>query len=134
MSRLSVLLETKNAADAVEGFIRILAVRRSPDTNLAAEIEEQKKHFSDFMGINIKSMTSSVKPNLSTDRFIFSRYETYAASYAKEGSLDPEIHFVVLGSKDWYIFIYLITPREQENLNAWGRNVRTLELLLESIR
>jgi len=133
ISRLSVRLRTRNMLGATDGFIGFLAVRRASDTSLIKEARLMKKYFSDFLGINITSLVSSGKADTDS-RFLFSRYETYAASYKKEGRTDPEVRLVVLGDKTWYIFIYLISPREQDDLNLWGRNTRTLDLIVKSIR
>jgi hypothetical protein len=134
MGRLSVQLQTKNSMLGIDGFIRFFAIRRGANTNFAREAEEMKKHFADFLGINVTGLISSNKIPDVHKRFVFSRLEIYKASYKKEGHNDPEVQLAVLGDKDWYVFIYMITPREQDNLFTWGRNVRTLELILQSIR
>jgi hypothetical protein len=134
MSRLSVQLQIKNPSGVLDGFIHLFAVRRTGNRSLTKEVEALKKHFSDYMGINVTSLAYSSKPEQVHSRFLFSRYEVYKASYKKEGHVDPEVRLLTLGDKDWYIFIYLISPREQENLPNWAHNVRTLEMIMSSIR
>jgi hypothetical protein len=133
MSKLSVQLQTEDESHAINGYIRFYAVRRNANTSLLQEIEEQKSHFSGFMGIDINKLVSSGKADVS-NRFLFSRFEIYEASYQKEGHAAPEIRLAVLGDKEWYIFIYLITPKEQENPTIWARNTRTLDVILKSVK
>ena len=113
--------------------IKIIAVRRSADTSLTKELQAMKAHFSDFLGIKLTRLVASEKPEVS-DRFIFARREIYEAAYAKDNHNNPYISFVALGDKDWYVFAYLISPLEQENLPVWGHNVRSFDIVVKSMR
>jgi hypothetical protein len=134
MDRLSVQLQTKNSSGSIDGYIHLYAIRRIPATNLMKEVEEIKTHFKEYLSINLVSLVSSSAIEAPNKRFLFSRYEVYKAAYQKDGHSDPEVRLAVLGDKDWYVLIYMITPKEQDNLFTWGRNVRSLDLLLKSLR
>lgn len=134
LSRPSVELQTKGFGGTIDGFIRIQAVKRESGTNLLNEIELLKKHFSDYLGIEVKSMNKSISISGVHNRFIFSRLETYKAAYKKDNHIDPEVTLAVLGDQEWYILAYMISPRGQDNLVVAAQDARALDLLLKSIR
>lgn len=134
MTHLSVQLQSKDIDGSINGFIRVLAVRRMANTSLLNEVDLLKKHFADYLKIDVNSLASTAKLEKVPARFIFSRYEVYKAAYKKEGVADPEVRLIALGDKDWYVFVYLITPREQDNLVTWGHNLRTMDIILASMR
>jgi len=133
MNRLSLQLHNKNATGGVDGFIMINAVRRHRVTNLMKEIDELKKYFDTQMEIDIKDMVSSTK-SVAGDRFIFNRYEVYNLESRRRAQSKQDIHLVVLGDKEWYLLIFMLTMREEDRLYAWARNVKTLEEILRTIK
>ena len=133
MNRLSIQLQNKSASGGIDGFIMIQAVRRHRLTSLTKEIGDLKKYFNDHMNLDIKDMISSDK-SVAGERFIFNRYEVYNVESRRRGQSKQDVHLVVLGDKEWYIMIFLITMREEERLYAWARNVQTLEEIVRSIR
>lgn len=133
MNRLSIQLQNKSATGGIDGFIMIQAVRRHRLTSLTKEIGDLKKYFNDHMNLDIKDMISSDK-SVAGERFIFNRYEVYNVESRRRGQSKQDVHLVVLGDKEWYIMIFLITMREEERLYAWARNVQTLEEIVRSIR
>lgn len=134
LSRLSIQLISNDKNGAVNGFIRIFAIRRLTSTSLKQEMETLNKHFSEYMNIDIKKMLDSSEIERVNPRFKFSRLETYTASYQKEGMQDPEVRLAVAGDKSWYIIIYLVSPKEENNLYDWAHNVRSLEVITETMR
>ncbi|HCS22644.1 MAG TPA: hypothetical protein DIW20_02755 [Rhodospirillaceae bacterium] len=133
MNRLSVQLHNKNATGGVDGFIQMLGVRRNRGTNLMKEIDEIKKLLDTQFNLEVTEMESS-EQSVAYDRFIFNRYEVYNIESRRIGQSKQDLHLVVLGDKEWYLIIFLITMREQERLYAWARNVQTLEEIVRSIR
>jgi len=133
MNHLSVHLQAQSVSNSVDGFIRILAVRRSRSTNLNAEIESQKKYFQDTMKIKFLKLDSSGK-SPAYNRFIFNRYEVYDSQPISGNGTVQEIHVAVLGDKDWYIFAYLFTPKENTSLYNWARNIQSFHEILKSMK
>lgn len=133
MNRLSVQLHNKNATGGVDGFIQMLGVRRNRGTNLMKEIDEVKKLLDTQFNLEVTEMESS-EESIAYDRFIFNRYEIYNVESRRSGQSKQDLHLVVLGDKEWYLILFLITMREQERLYAWARNVQTLEEIVRSIR
>jgi hypothetical protein len=130
---MSVQIYNETQDQKVEGMIRFVAVSRGPQTNLAKETEGLKKYFGDFMGLEFKKMISSDKAP-AYSRFLFSRYETYLVGSKKINAADRELRLAVLGDKDWYIFAFLLTPTESDNLYAWARNTETFDLIVKDFR
>lgn len=133
MNNMSVQLHNETPARTIDGLIRVSAVHRSSQTNLAQETAKLKKYFDEFLSLEFKKMlTSETLP--ASSRFLFSRYETYAVVSKKDSASQKEVRLGVFGDKDWYIFAFLLTPTESENLAAWARNTRSFDLILKSIK
>lgn len=139
MNRL--IIELRNVRPGTEGrfaitdgYIRILAIRRQRGTDLATEIEAMRKYFTDTMKVEFKKMLSTGKSDAYA-RFVFNRYEVYdVVSKAAKVPTTQEIHLVVLGDKEWYIFAYLFTPKEAQNLPTWARNVQSFQQVVKSVK
>ncbi|MDP2206924.1 MAG: hypothetical protein Q8K65_11520, partial [Alphaproteobacteria bacterium] len=133
MNRLSLQLHNKSATGGIDGFIMINAVRRHRVTSLTKEIDELKKYLDTQMAITVTDMLSSEK-SAAAERFIFNRYEIYSVESTRRAQSKQDLHLVVLGDKEWYIMIFMMTMREEERLYAWARNVKTLEEIVRSIK
>jgi hypothetical protein len=135
MTHLSVQLQDKDEDGTVTGFIRILAARRTPETNLVKEAAILKQHLSSFMKLNVNNMITSSQMSVKVNpRFMFSREEVYRATYEKESMQEPELRLAVFGDKDWYVFMYMLSPKEGDNLASWAHNMRTFQILEETMR
>lgn len=134
MSHMSVDLQSKTLAGRVEGYIRFMAVRRSPDENIMKAINEQKKYFTDVMGLKFLKLVSTGKSPAYV-RFMFNREETYEVQGTKSANLRPqEVQFVMLGDKEFYIFGFLFTQKKTSNLANWARNTQSFRVILHSIK
>jgi hypothetical protein len=133
MNRLSIQLHNKNATGGIDGFIMINAVRRHRVTSLANEITELKKYLDTQMNLTITELLNSDK-SVAGERFIFNRYEIYSVESHRRSQSKQDLHLVVLGDKEWYVMIFMMTMREEERLYAWARNVKTLEEIVRSIK
>ena len=141
MNRLTV--EIKNIREGsgqglktqiVDGYIRVLAVRRMRTTDLMTEIDEFRKFFDETMAMEFSKMLSSGKSD-AYERFLFNRYEIYDVTNRKmKGKVAQELHLVVLGDKDWYVFVFLFTPKESAGLYNWARNVQSFQEVINSIK
>ena len=126
--------ETQGKYAITDGYVRMLAIRRQRGTDFPAEIEAMRKYFTDTMSIEFKKMLSTGKSDAYA-RFVFNRYEVYdVISKAAKIPTTQEIHLVVLGDKEWYLFIYLFTPKEANNLAVWARNVQSFQEIVKSIK
>jgi hypothetical protein len=117
----------------IDGLIRFVIVKRDPQTSLKSETEKIRKYFSDFLHIEFKKVVSS-GTSPAYNRFLFSRYEIYQVSSPKKDAPDQEVRLAVLGDKEWYIFAFLLTPSENENLYLWACNTRAFDLILKRLR
>ena len=131
--RLSMQLQNRNAADKIDGVIQFMAVARGPETNIKLEIQRLKDQLASAYKLNIKEMTSSTAAAVYS-RFIFARQEVYAVGFSKDGPAEKELWLTALGDKDWYIFIYLITPSRANSLYTWARNTRAFDLIMQSLK
>lgn len=134
MNRLSVQLHNKSSTGNIDGFILVQAIRRHRATNLLKELDELKKYFDTSLNVDISEMISSTEPPRINPRFIFKRYEVYHIENRRKSQSKQDAHVVVLGDKEWYVIIFLITMREDERLYTWARNVKTFENIIETIR
>lgn len=134
MNRLSVQLQNVGIRNKIDGYISFVGIRRTRSASLRAEIENMRTYFNEAFKLDILSLTGSEDVPLTTERFIFKRHEIYTVQNQDTKRLPQELHFVVLGDKDWYIFGFLITPLEKDNLYTWARNTETFNTILRSIR
>jgi hypothetical protein len=139
MNRLIVELRnfkpgTEGRWAITQGYIRLLAIRRQRVTDLMSEIDNMRKYFTETMSLEFKKMISTGKSD-AYGRFVFNRYEVYdVISKAAKIPTTQEIHLVVLGDKEWYIFAFLFTPKETNELAMWGRNVQSFQQVIKSIK
>lgn len=133
MNRLVVQLKNNSQSGSLQGFARIMAVRRNRNTNLQSELENLKLYFQDVMKVSFIKLESSGK-SAAYDRFMFNRYEVYEVKNTQRGEAIQQLHLAVLGDKEWYIIMYLLTPRKDDNLYTWARNVASFEVMLETIK
>jgi len=133
MNHLTVQLHNKDTAGVAQGFIRIAAVRRSRSTDLDAEIQSLRQFFKNKMKLDFVKMEFSGK-SPAYDRFIFNRFETYLVSSPEKPDATQKVDIVVLGDKEWYILMFLLSPREEEDLYNAARNEQSLDVLIKSIK
>jgi hypothetical protein len=134
MSNMSVDLQSRDMNGKVEGYIRFVAVRRSSSTNLEKAIADQKKFFTNVMGLKFTKLKST-EETPAYNRFIFNREEDYEVVSTKSANIHPqEVQFVMLGDKEFYIFGFLFTQNKSSNLPSWARNTQTFRVILQSIR
>lgn len=136
MNRLSVTVQNLKPPKVVQGYIRFSCVRRGKSTDFLTEIEALRKYLTDTagLGIDIKKLVSSEKSE-AYDRFIFNRYEVYdVQSKRNKAAATQELHTVLLGDKEWYVLIFLFTPKEASDLYTWARNLQTFKVITRSIR
>lgn len=131
--RLSVMVHNRDASKKLNGLIRFIAVRRTPETNIQKELEEMKKLFGEFMGLNIVELKDT-KEFDTNSRFLLHVLDTYKVEFKKNPGAYQELRFAALGDMDWYIFAFLITPTKEEDLYTWARNTRSFDLILQDLR
>lgn len=134
MNRLNVQLQNVGIRNKIDGYISFVGIRRTRSASLRAEIDNMRTYFNEAFKLDIVDLVSSETADVTTERFIFKRHEIYNVQNQDTKRLPQELHFVVLGDKDWYIFGFLITPQEKDNLYTWARNTETLNVILRSIR
>lgn len=139
MNRLVIELRnvkpgTEGKYAVTQGYIRILAIRRQRTTDLMSEIENMRKYLMQTMSLEFKKMLSTGKSDAYA-RFLFNRYEVYdVISKAAKVPTTQELHLVVLGDKEWYVFAFLFTPKEMNDLPTWARNVQSFQEVIKSIK
>ncbi len=116
----------------INGMIRFVVIRRDSETSLIKESAAIKKYFNDFLGLKFVKLISSEKEP-AAPRFLFSRYEVYEMSTKNAATQDQEAHILVLGSKSWYVFAFLLTPTANNNFYTWACNTRAFNLIVKSI-
>ncbi len=130
---MSMQLHSETKGSRIDGLIRFVVVKRDRQTSLKKETEKLKKYFNDFLKIEVKKLVSSNSAP-AYNRFLFSRYEIYQVSPLKEDASDQELRLVVLGDKNWYIFMFLLSPSEKENLYTWACNTRAFDVIVKKLK
>lgn len=133
MNRLLVSLKNKSESGSLQGFVHVMAIRRNRNTSLRSELENLKTYFEDTMKLQFDRLESSSK-SPAYDRFMFNRYEIYEVKNKQRGEVPQMLHLAVLGDKEWYVILFLLSPREDDNLYNWARNVASFEAILQSIK
>ncbi|MBI3441205.1 MAG: hypothetical protein HY052_05310 [Proteobacteria bacterium] len=133
LNNMSVQLHNETSARKIYGLIRFMAIHRNRQTSLAQEMTRIRKYFDEFLGLEVAGLVSSETPSLH-NRFMFSRYEVYQVEAKKKNVSKQEIRLAVLGDQDWYIIVFLLTPRETDNMYVWARNTRTFDMILQSMK
>lgn len=132
-NRMTVHLYNKGLGGRIDGVIRVSATRRAEGNSLTQEMALVRKYFNDDLGIVFKTLVSSDKaPAFS--RFAFSRYEVYEAASKKSDSVSNEARLAVLGDKDWYITILMLSPSAQDSAAIWARDVETFDQIVKKLR
>lgn len=132
-NRLSVTIANVDSNRKINGYINVLAVRRTPDTTIKGELGKLRLQMKDSLDIDVKELVSSTDLSYNA-RFNFQRLEVYVVNSYKTKLLDQELRLAVFGDRNWYIFVYLVTPSQDSDLYLWARNIRSYDLLLRSIR
>jgi hypothetical protein len=133
MNKLTVQLHNKDSAGVAQGFIRIVAVRRNRSTDLDKEIQSLREYFKDTMKLQFQKMEFSGKSQ-AYDRFVFNRAEKYLVNNPEKPDFVQRVNLVVLGDKEWYVLMFLLSPREEEDLYNSARNEQSFDVLVKSIK
>lgn len=131
--RLFVQIHSVTQAKKIEGIVQCLAVQRVSGTSLAQELEKIKAYLGDTMNLDVKTMLSSGKAEVS-GRFLFSRAEVYRVAYRNDSIAGQELRLAVLGDKDWYILLFLLTPTEANSFYTWASNTRVFDLIVKNLK
>jgi hypothetical protein len=130
---MSMQLYSKQKNDLVDGLVRFVVARRSDENSLKKEALAVRKHITEFLGLDIKKLISSDKLPAS-NRFLFSRYEVYQVTPRKEGASSQELRLAVLGDKDWYVFVFLLSPSDNDDFYTWACNTQAFDIIVKSLR
>jgi hypothetical protein len=130
---MSVQLYNKGAGGAVDGLIRITAVRRTSQTSLKQQTDDVLDYLDKTLNVSPATLLSSDKAP-AAERFVFSKLDVYEVMAKAGGSVNNEVRLAMLGDKDWYVTFVLFSPRAADNLQTWARNVESLDLLIRRLR
>jgi hypothetical protein len=133
MNRLNVQLQNTDSFGKIQGFVNFVAVRRTRSASLNSETANIRHYINESFGLDVVSMKSSDKSD-AYERFIFNRYEVYEVLSKDKRKRPQELHLVTLGDKEWYIFVFMITPMERDGLYTWARNLQTFKMMIRSIK
>lgn len=131
--RLTVQLQNRNIAKKIDGVVQFLAVARGADTNIKLEISRLNEHIKLYHKVFVRKMISTGSAPVYS-RFVFSRQEVYSISLTEEGSAEQELWLAALGDREWYTFVYLITPTRTSSPYNWARNIRAFDLIVQSLK
>lgn len=133
-TRVALQLHNQNKnTGALEGIIRVAAIKRGQRNSLDGEITLMKKYFETNVGLSFTKLVSSDTPK-TAPRWAFARDEVYQTQPKKEGAAPQELHLAILGDKDWYVFAFLLTPTERDDFNSWARNTQTFNMLVRDLK
>lgn len=132
--KLSLELHNRDAANNLLGLIRLSAVRKDETNTLRGEINKLITMLRDYHKLEVHKLQWS-QPASVYARFDFARMEAYTVLFKKDKrSSEQELWFVALGDKDWYIFMYMLTPKKDENLINWAQNTRTFDNMIDTLK
>jgi len=130
---LSVQIYNQADAKRLKGMIRMVAIRRRDGNSFLGEAEKVRAYINDSLGLDLTSLAASADVKLNS-RFLFSRLETYPAVARKGTSARQEVRLAALADRRWYVFLFLVTPAEDQNLDVWAHNTRVFDLIVQSLR
>lgn len=133
MNRLHVQFHNKSATGSIDGFIMLHAIRRHRATTLMKEVDELKKYFDTALDVDITDLVSSTTPE-ANNRFLFKRYEIYNVTSRRKSQSKQDVHLAILGDREWYIIMFLVTMREEDRLYPWARNVQSFQEIIKTIK
>lgn len=131
--RLTVQLQNRNASQKIDGVVQFLTVSRGPETNIKLEISRLNDHIRLYHKVFVRKLLSTGSAPVYS-RFSFARLESYAVSLTPEGSMEQELWLAALGDRDWYTFVYMITPTRANSPYSWARNTRAFDLIVQSLK
>lgn len=125
--------EPGNSESSLKGLIRFEAVKREPKLAIKDEIERFRINLAKQFDVEYKELQNSTEIT-SYPRFHYAWHERYLVNFKKMTLVDHELYFYVLSDTDWYIFIMMMTPNEEDDLTNWSINTRALKLIMSSIQ
>lgn len=126
------MLNRPPKGDKLNGLITLVAVgKKSDDITLETEAARIREELMKNNEIQIGDMIASRVPP-SYLRFTYALQEVYKIPETRT-HIAQEIWFTAYEDEKWILFIYLLTPAQEESFYEWARNTRTLELILRSI-
>lgn len=129
-----IAFELHNIADekTVFGFMKFETVKRNGDITLKSELDRIKQELKNRFGIKIKKIISS-KPSYGPIRFDYIREEIYKVGFNRKiDAQDHELRFLVMADVEWYIFIYMLSPLEENDQLNWAINDRAYKIIRDS--
>lgn len=132
-NNVSMQLFSQATGDQVTGMIRFIATKRNADTSFRKEVNKLRAYFDGFLNLDFKKLVSSDKMQNAPSRFLFSRYEVYQVAAKKENAAIQELRLIALGDKDWYIFIFLLSPSDTENFYTWATNTQAFDIITRKL-
>ena len=133
MNRINIQLYHQSSARVYQGYLHVFVVKRRPETDLHQEFQRLRDFVTDHMKLDVVSLHKSDKAP-ANPRFNLSRLESYAVkSQANPNAAQQEITLAALGNSNIYVFALMLSPDPARDLYSWGRNQRTLELIVQSI-
>lgn len=117
--------------DKLNGLITVVSVRKDEDVAIESEVARIREDMMKTNSVTFEDMLFSRIPP-SYLRFSYALQEAYKIPATKE-HIAQEIWFTVYEDENWYVFIYLLTPSQEESFSDWARNTRALEMILRSI-
>ena len=133
LDSLMLHLVNKSKQDTVQGYVGIMAMRRSSSLNFIGATQQLRSYFMDTMNLSFEKLELSEPYPSAADRFIFKRHEIYTVQSRKEGQAPQELRLVALGDQNWYVFVFLVTLKQEDFHYTWARNVRSFEVMLASL-
>lgn len=131
--RLSVELHSQDSHGNLAGLVRFRAYLKGRDLDMKEEEKVVRKKLSD-QGINISEVLETHDPELSRrGEFKLVKQEVYTVTF-DQAYIDQEYWLTEIEGDDFNYFIEMLTPARGEQFYDWARNIRTLELILRSIK
>tara|TARA_B100001989_G_scaffold240553_1_gene205720 strand:- start:3171 stop:4361 length:1191 start_codon:yes stop_codon:yes gene_type:complete len=129
----SMMASSENISySSAEGNVDVVLVSKNLSNSLIEEIKKFRRELEGtglLVGDKLKDYDVSYKTN---DKVSFSISEVYEGIDSNSDFIDYELWFTVMVGGNYFYFLTLLTPSQQEDYIAWAKNTRGYKEIVET--
>ena len=131
--KTSFELHNQAEKDTVYGLMHFSIIPRTDDTDLKTELKILRKGLEEKYGLEVEKVLKS-NPSYGPLQFDYVREEHYVVGFKSDKKIaDQEMRLLVMANSDWYVFMYMMTPMEENDFINWARNTRVYDIVKDSL-
>lgn len=118
--------------DRLDGLIKFEAIRKIEGITLKRELIRLRNRIERFQDLKVESLERTMEPEKKV-RFNFGSQEIYNIKFWKP-IIDQELWFTVFEDEEYYVFVYMLTPKEKELFYQWARNTLVYQKIIGNLK